>query len=180
MRVLVTYATKNGSTEEIADAIADELMAHGLDVTCRSAHDADAQKADAVVLGSAVYAGRWLRPARRFLKDEADHLRRIPFWVFSSGPFGEQAAHPTADDLRWQEPAKVMSRAEALGVREHVVFGGRLPEDPHGFIESAMVRNTPAESRDARDWGRIRAWASTIAEALGARSRTTEPMVVEP
>ena len=120
MRVLVAYATKNGSTEEIADAIADELSAHGLDVACMSAPDADSSGFDAVVLGSAVYAGRWLRPARRFLKAETDHLSRIPFWVFSSGPFGEQALHPSAADLKWQEPAKVMARAEALGVREHV------------------------------------------------------------
>lgn len=180
MRVLVTYASKNGSTEEIAEAIADELMAHGLDVTCRSAHEVDAGEADAVVLGSAVYAGRWLRPARRFLKDEADHLRRIPFWIFSSGPFGEQAEHPSADDLRWLEPPKVVSRAEALGVREHVVFGGSLPDEPQGFIENAMVRNTPAESRDSRDWERIRAWASGIAAELGADSRTAEPIVVDP
>jgi menaquinone-dependent protoporphyrinogen oxidase len=180
MRVLVAYATKNGSTEQIADLIADELMAHGLDVTCASVRDTDSRDADAVVLGSAVYAGRWLRPARRFLKDEADHLNRIPFWIFSSGPFGEQAEHPTADDLRWQEPAKVISRAQELGVREHVVFGGRLPEEPHGFIENAMVRNTPPESRDARDWERIRTWASTIAAALGAGSRKAVPIVVEP
>jgi menaquinone-dependent protoporphyrinogen oxidase len=179
VRVLVTYATKNGSTEQIADMIADELMAHGLDVSCASVRDTDSGGFDAVVLGSAVYAGRWLRPARRFLKDEADHLRGIPFWIFSSGPFGEQATHPTAEDLRWQEPANVMARAEELGVREHVVFGGRLPEEPHGFIENAMVRNTPPESRDARDWEQIRAWASSIAAALGAGSRTTVPIVVD-
>ena len=179
MRVLVTYATKNGSTQEIADAIADELMAHGLDVVCASAADSDAADFDAVVIGSGVYAGRWLRPARRFLKANAAHLHRLPFWVFSSGPFGEQAVNPSAEDLKWQEPAKVMARAEDLGVREHVVFGGRLPLEPHGFIENAMVRNTPSENRDARDWTRIRAWASGIAQSLGAPSRTTTPLVVD-
>ncbi len=91
MRVLVTSASKNGSTEEIADAIADELMAYGLDVVCRSTHDTDAADVDAVILGSAVYAGRWLRPARHFLKDQSDRHRKLPFWIFSSGPFGERA-----------------------------------------------------------------------------------------
>ncbi|NYF16904.1 menaquinone-dependent protoporphyrinogen oxidase [Microbacterium sp. AK009] len=177
MRVLVTYASKNGSTEEIAEAIADELMAYGLDVECGSAHDADASDVDAVILGSAVYADRWLRPARRFLKEESDRLRGIPFWIFSSGPFGEQATSPTDDDLRWQEPPRVLSRAEALGVREHVVFGGRLPTEPHGFIENAMVRNTPDDARDARDWSAIRTWAASIAHELGAKERIGRPIV---
>lgn len=177
MKVLVTYASKNGSTEEIAETIADELTSHGLEVICRSAYEGGAEGMDAVILGSAVYAGRWLRPARRFLKAEADRLRNVPFWLFSSGPFGEQAAHPSEEDLRWQEPQKVMSRAEELGVRGHVVFGGRLPVDPHGFIESAMVRNTPDDSRDARDWTQIRAWASAVARELGAQEQVTGPLV---
>lgn len=175
MRVLVTYASKNGSTEEIAEAIADELSSHGLEVICRSARDGDADGVDAVILGSAVYAGRWLRPARRFLKDESDRLRHLPFWLFSSGPFGEQATHPTEADLRWQEPPKVISRAQELGVRGHAVFGGRLPTDPHGFVEMAMVRNTPEENRDARDWAQIRSWASTVAHDLGAREQVSGP-----
>lgn len=177
MRVLVTYASKNGSTEEIAETIADELLAYGLDVVCRSAHDTDAADVDAVILGSAVYAGRWLRPARHFLKEQSDLLRRMPFWIFSSGPFGEQATRPTEDDLRWQEPPRVLSRAESLGVRGHVVFGGRLPTEPHGFIENAMVRNTPEDTRDARDWSAIRAWAASIARELGAQERIGRPVV---
>ncbi|WP_141933006.1 flavodoxin domain-containing protein [Microbacterium sp. SLBN-146] len=174
-KVLVAYASKNGSTEEIAEAIADELTSHGLDVTCRSARDSDAKDVDAVILGSAVYAGRWLRPARRFLKAESDRLRHLPFWIFSSGPFGDQAAHPSEEDLRWQEPHKIISRAQELGVRGHVVFGGRLPLEPHGFVEAAMVRNTPGENHDARDWAQIRAWATTVAEELGAREQVEGP-----
>lgn len=175
MRVLVTYASKNGSTEEIAEAISDELSSHGLDVTCRSAQDSDAAGADAVILGSAVYAGRWLKPARHFLKAESDRLPHLPFWIFSSGPFGEQAAHPSEEDLRWQEPRKILSRAQKLGVRGHTVFGGRLPLEPRGFIETAMVRNTPEEERDARDWTQIRSWASLVARELGAREQVEGP-----
>lgn len=177
MRVLVAYASSNGSTEEIAEAIADELTVHGLEVECRAVQEADADGFDAVVLGSAVYMGRWLRPARRFLKAQADRLARVPFWIFSSGPFGEQAAHPSPDDARWTEPPKILARAEALGARGHIVFGGRLPADPHGFVESAMVRNTPADQRDARDWAGIRAWAASIAASLGAEAVQDSPVI---
>ena len=175
MKVLVAHASKRGSTAEIAEAVAGALRQSGLEVECVPAAEVESLVGfDAVVLGSAVYMKRWRGDAKHFLRKHRDALGGMPFWVFSSGPFGEQAVNPSAEDLKWQEPAKVMARAEDLGVREHVVFGGRLPLEPHGFIENAMVRNTPSENRDARDWTRIRAWASGIAQSLGAPSRTTK------
>jgi menaquinone-dependent protoporphyrinogen oxidase len=60
----------------------------------------------------------------------------------------------------------VLDLAESAGVRGHVVFGGRLPTDPHGFVENAMVKNTPVELQDARDWTAIRAWADEVAQQL--------------
>jgi menaquinone-dependent protoporphyrinogen oxidase len=55
-----------------------------------------------------------------------------------------------------------------LGAREHVVFGGRLPVDPRGPMERAIVKNTPPEYRDLHDWDEIRAWAAGIASELRA------------
>jgi menaquinone-dependent protoporphyrinogen oxidase len=169
-RVLVVYAGKHGSTAEIACAIAEELERHQLDVDCRRAADAKTVEGyDAVVLGSAVYMKRWQPEARRFLRKHAKELARLPFWIFSSGPFGE---HP---DLAWSEPPRVVASAEQLGVRDHVVFGGRLPIEPSGFMERALVRDTPAEFADLRDWSDIRAWATGIAAALLATAPTAGP-----
>ena len=68
-RTLVTYASRMGGTEGIARAIADEMQRAGIDVDLRPAADVRSVTGyDAVVLGSAVYAGRWLRPARTLLK----------------------------------------------------------------------------------------------------------------
>jgi menaquinone-dependent protoporphyrinogen oxidase len=122
---------------------------------------------DAVVLGSAVYMKRWRADARRFLRRHAQDLAARPFWVFSSGPFGE---HP---DLAWSEPPKLVARTERLGVREHVVFGGRLAVEPSGFMERALVRDTPPEYADLRDWEEIRRWARSVAAALGAPATAT-------
>ena len=60
----------------------------------------------------------------------------------------------------------MLELAESAGVRGHIVFGGRLPTDPEGFIENSMVRNTPEEFRDSRDWDAIRRWADEVAEQL--------------
>ena len=160
-RVLVSYASKHGATAEIAQAIADELAVHGLVVDCRLAEEVhDVVGYDAVVLGSAIYMKRWRSEARQLLHHHADALRTRPFWIFSSGPFGE---HP---DPEWSEPPKTIHEAESLGVRDHRVFGGRLPTEPGNFIERAMVKNTPAEVSDLRDWDEIRAWATQIAGEL--------------
>jgi menaquinone-dependent protoporphyrinogen oxidase len=166
MNVLVAYASKRGSTEEIAHYIAEALRQAGLgadSVAASQVRDLDGY--DAVILGSAVYVKRWQGDARHFLRKHAKALAARPFWVFSSGPVGE----PRADeDPSWLEPAKSIARAEDLGARGHVVFGGRVPAEPHGFVERAMANNTPAEYHDRRDWGEIRSWAAGIAQELRA------------
>jgi menaquinone-dependent protoporphyrinogen IX oxidase len=68
MKVLVTAASKHGATGEIAQAIGDALRDQGLDATVLESEHVDAVDAyDAVVLGSAVYAGHWLKPARKLV-----------------------------------------------------------------------------------------------------------------
>jgi menaquinone-dependent protoporphyrinogen oxidase len=164
-RVLVAYASKHGSTAEIAEAITFELRRSGLDVDCLGAEEArDVDAYAAIVLGSAVYAGRWRREARHFLHQHAAQLARVPFWIFSTGPVGQPAAGRDA----WAEPRRVLAHAQELGVRDHLVFGGRVPRDPGSFVERAMLRNTPPEYADLRDWDAIREHAREIAAVVVA------------
>jgi menaquinone-dependent protoporphyrinogen oxidase len=160
-RMLVGYASKHGATAEIAEAVADQLRQVGHTVNCVPAGEAaDVDSYDAVVIGSAVYMKRWRPEARRLLKRHRKLLADRPFWVFSSGPCGEKP------DPSWAEPPRVIELAERLGVRGHIVFGGRLPLGPSNFMERAMVENCPPEKRDLRDWDAIRAWAIEIGEEL--------------
>jgi menaquinone-dependent protoporphyrinogen oxidase len=168
-KVLVAYASKRGSTAEIARSVAETLRAAGLDVDCAETGDvAGVEGYDAVVLGSAVYMKRWRGDAKRFLRRNRKALAQRPFWIFSSGPVGEPK--PDADES-WNEPRKIVAQAEQLGARGHVVFGGRVPAEPHGPIEKAMVESTPPEHRDKRDWDEIRAWAERVAADLRAGVR---------
>jgi menaquinone-dependent protoporphyrinogen oxidase len=161
--VLVAYGSKHGATAEIADAIAQELRGAGLDADCRPAGEVRGLDGyDALVLGSAVYAKRWRREARRLLARNRSAIAARPLWIFSSGPCGKDP------DAAWSEPARVVARAQALGARDHVVFGGRLPLEPANFVERSMIQQTPPEYRDLRDWEQIRAWAGGIARALRA------------
>jgi menaquinone-dependent protoporphyrinogen oxidase len=147
--VLVAYGSKHGSTAEIADAIAATLREAGVQADCVEAGEVHSLAGyDAVVLGSAVYMRRWRRAARRFLDRFAGELRERPLWVFSSGPVGDPAKINDA----WSEPPRTIARAEELGAREHVVFGGR-----------SLSKGIPESQRDLRDWEEIRAWARRIA-----------------
>ena len=161
--VLVAYASEHGSTAGLAQAIAKTLDDNGLRVTCVEASDVESlDPFDAVILGSAVYARRWRVEARRFLRRYAHELAERPFWVFSSGPIGD----PAKDNAAWEEPARTMAKAIELGARDHVVFGGSVPEHPEGMMMRSMAKNTPPEYRDRRDWDAVRAWAEGIAETL--------------
>lgn len=165
MTVLVAYASKRGSTAEIAETVAATLRRSGLDVDLEPVDRVcSLEPYDAVVLGSAVYMKRWRGDAKHFLKKHRKALRQMPFWVFSSGPVGD----PANDNPDWMEPPKLAEKIEEMGGRSHVVFGGCLPAEPRGFMEKAMVEGTPKEHHDRRDWTEIREWAGEIATELVA------------
>ncbi len=165
MNVIIVVGSKHGSTRSIAEVVGDELRNGGLDV---SIVDADAATIsldgyDAAVIGSAVYVGRWMKDARAFLQASRESLRKMPLWLFSSGPLSDAAEQP--DDL-----ADVRAFADDVHARDHRVFAGRLDRADLGFAERAAVRMVHAPYGDVRDWGEIRAWAAAIAAQLGAPS----------
>lgn len=169
-RLLVVVATRHGSTEEIAEAVARGAAdcpagrEAGLSVvTVHARQQLSPASFDAVVLGSAVYAGRWLDPARQYAALYADQLRTRPVWLFSSGPIGEPPFPP-------DEPYDAPAIADLTGAREHRVFPGRLDRARLSFGERAMVTAMRAPIGEFRDWTAITSWAAEIAASVGART----------
>jgi menaquinone-dependent protoporphyrinogen oxidase len=161
--VAVAYASKYGSTREIAERIAEVLGECGLDAHPVSAAEVDDVSCyQAVVLGSAVYMGRWLPDAWKFVGRHRARLSTMPFWLFSSGPLGDAARQPDVSAL----PLRVGRAAQRLSAREHRTFGGRVAAEPKGFVDRAVSRKIPADQCDARDWDAIEAWARGIAARL--------------
>ena len=156
MRILVTAASKYGSTAEIAAAIATRLRERGLDADVRRpAAVLDLARYDAVVLGSAVYAGRWLEPARAFAHRLSSELSDRPVWVFSSGPIGSPEPRPPG------EPFDVAELMDASGAEEHRVFAGRLEE------RAPLVLGTGDRARARRHVRRL----PRLAAIRGVRGR---------
>jgi menaquinone-dependent protoporphyrinogen oxidase len=91
MKVLVTVASRHQATRGIAEMIAEELKTSGLDVDLYDAADVpDLGAYEAVILGSAVYTGGWLPAARHLVDFQEPALRKVPVWLFSSGPIGDR------------------------------------------------------------------------------------------
>jgi len=168
MRVLVTWGSKLGGTEGIARIIGAALRDAGLDVELGAAAGIDSVRGfDAVIVGGALYANRWHRAARRFVARHLADLRRVPVWMFSSGPLDDSAARAPIPAVT--QVAVLMERVGAIG---HATFGGRLAPDVKGFPAQAMAKT---HAGDWRDPERIRAWATEIASALPS-ARPAAPM----
>jgi menaquinone-dependent protoporphyrinogen oxidase len=112
MRVLVTAATRYGASAEIAQTIAEVLGERGLEPTVLPPEQVEEVDGyDAVVLGSAVYAGHWLKPAKELVERHAGGLAGRPVWWFSSGPVGDPPK-PEEDPVNVAEEAVLLTHAE--------------------------------------------------------------------
>jgi menaquinone-dependent protoporphyrinogen oxidase len=161
MRVMVTCASKHGATEGIALAIADRLRQQGHDVVVERVVDiSDLHGIEAIVLGSAVYVGSWLKEATEFAEGNADVLSTMPVWLFSSGPLGTEIHDEE------EQPRQLPELTRALHPKGHRMFFGALAHDKLGFGERMMVKAVKAPEGDFRDWVAIAAWADEIAGDL--------------
>jgi menaquinone-dependent protoporphyrinogen oxidase len=166
MTVMVAVATRHGATREIAAEIATVLREQGLDADLVDLDSVDdVESYEAVVVGSAVYVGRWLEPARRFVARNRAALAARPTWLFSSGPVGDPPL-PDADAAVQVDELLAATRA-----RGHRLFAGRIDRSRLSFAEKAVLRVVRARDGDYRDWAAVREYAMSIAFALAARPR---------
>lgn len=167
-QVLVAYATKYGATGEIAAKIGEVLTQAGLTVDVAPADQVgDLARYEAVVLGSAVYIGRWRREAVKFLKRNEALLSQRPVWLFSSGPTGGGDPDELADG--WRFPKSLQPIADNIKPREIAVFHGAVDVGKLKPIAKWMISKVGAALEDSRDWDAISSWASNIASTLALR-----------
>lgn len=161
--VLVAYASRMGSTQEIAAAIGDQLTTRGFDVEVAAAETTpSARSFDAVILGSALYMGRWERDAVDYLKRQAPDLTDRPTWLFQSGPSG-----PPAEGKPTPTPGAVRRLCDKIGLAAPTTFGGNLDHSRATGLLARWVSNGDLAG-DFRDWDQIRAWADGVADQLVA------------
>jgi len=164
-QALVAYATKYDATAEIAEKIGEVLRQAGLPTDVLPVDDVgDLTPYQAVVLGSAVYIGKWRKEAVKFLKGNERMLAERPVWLFSSGPAGEGDPVELLDG--WRFPEEQQDIADRIQPRDIAVFHGMLDVRKLNPVEKWMIKNVKSPVGDFRDWEAITAWATAIADAL--------------
>lgn len=162
--VLVAYASKYGSTQEVAQCVADRLRLAGFDVDTASAGEVGSiSEYSAVVLGIALYFFMWRKDAHRFLNRHHKALSGLPVAVFGLGPLEDT---PEQFEGARQHLDKGLAKHDWLHPVAVAVFGGKL--EPSGL---RFPDNNPAMrgmgAVDLRDFGAIEAWADSLPDALG-------------
>jgi menaquinone-dependent protoporphyrinogen oxidase len=164
MKILITYATRTGSTGEVAEAIGKELFKAGAEVDVRRIDNVkDMSPYQAVVIGSAVRAGQWLRDARDFVEENKEQLSKLRVAYFS-----------ICLTLRDDTPE---NRAKAVGYSESVRqivkptdeahFAGKMDYHKLGFFARFIIRKIGKVPKgDFRDWELIQQWARELLPKL--------------
>jgi menaquinone-dependent protoporphyrinogen oxidase len=167
--VLLAYATRYGSTKEVAETIAATLREDGLTVELQPIQEVRSLEGySAVVLGAPLYMGRWNKDADRFLSRYREALMQRPVAIFALGPV-------STDEKEWQGARTLfdteMAKYPWLTPIALEMFGGkydpsklRLPDNLIAKLPASPLHNAPAS--DARDWTAIRTWANNLATKL--------------
>jgi menaquinone-dependent protoporphyrinogen oxidase len=158
-RVLVTYASKYGSTGGVADAIGKELCSKEVATDVLLIKNvSNISSYQAVVIGSAIYMGKWMSEAVDFVKKNKDILRQVPVAYFLACM---TLSHPTeekrAEVLAYMDPIiKAVPEIKPVGIG---TFAGALDYNNLSWLNKKILKSKGTPEGDFRDWNAIRAWA---------------------
>ena len=170
--VLVGYATRYGSTQEVAEAVATVLRDTGLEVKLERIKDVRSLEAySAVVLGAPLYIGSWPNDAKSFLAEHQAELAQRPVAVFALGPLSGDAAEMKGAR---EQLDKELAKLPSIKPVEVALFPGtfdpkklRFPDNLLTLLPASPLYKRPAS--DQRDWAAIRGWAGSLPAKLTAR-----------
>jgi menaquinone-dependent protoporphyrinogen oxidase len=157
--MLVTYATRSGTTVGVAEAIAETLRTCGVEVDVAPIGTLNnIARYDAAVIGSAIRMGRWLPKAVKYVEAHREALNRIPTAYFTvcitlqeDTPENRQIVAAYTDPVR-----------EIVKPAQEAYFAGRMDPGLLNFLEKLMVKAIKPPLGDFRDWEAIRAWAESL------------------
>lgn len=161
--ILVAYATRYGSTADVAEAIGDELRKAGNEVEVRPISELrDLSQYRAAVIGSPIYMGKWLPEPQVFIERNQQYLRTIPVAFFAVGltieegnPESLKKAEMSMDQVR------MLVKPVDIGL-----FPGRLESGHLSFTDRAIIKMIRAKTGDFRNLEAVRAWAQAVREKI--------------
>lgn len=167
-RILVAYATRYGSTREVAEAAGAVLRERGIEVEIKPVRDVAALDGyDGVVLAAPFYIGSMLKEATAFLERHRSALEAVPVALLALGPV--RASDDMAEARKQLDG--VLAKLEWLKPVAAEMFVGKY--DPaHLRLLDKLIALPPASplhglgAHDDRDWDAIRSWADALPSAM--------------
>jgi menaquinone-dependent protoporphyrinogen oxidase len=157
--ILLAYASRFGSTQEVAETIASTLSEAGLEVNLQPMQDIKSlDRYDAVVLGAAIYNAKWNADAHQFVSQHQDALTQLPVAIFTLGPLSPSDAAKRNSRRQLDNELAKYPWLKPVAVE---VFVGKLDPTKLGFFERLGTT-----ASDHRNWDAIRAWANTLPTLL--------------
>lgn len=169
-KILVTYATRSGSTAGVAETIAKTLTQSGYAVDLRPMQVVgDLSAYDAVVAGSAIQNRQWLPEAVQFLQTNRMALRQTPFAMFAvcmtlAMPNGEKYRSSVAE---WLSPLRNLVPPASEGLFAGSLDIRKIPSRSDRVKFRLSVLFGVWSQGDHRDWDAVRAWAAALPQKLG-------------
>ena len=162
-KFLVAYASKYGSTGGVADAIGKALCSKGATVDVLLMKNAvNLSSYQGVIVGSAIYMGKWLPEAVDFVKKNVEVLRQIPVAYFL---VCMTLCKPTEENrakvLAYLDPVlKAQGEIKPVAIG---AFAGALDYNNLSWLNKKILKSKGTQEGDFRDWKAIRTWAEESA-----------------
>ena len=159
IKVLVAYATKCGSTIEVAQAIGDKISKNGGLVDVKPVKEiSDISGYDAFIIGSAIRMAQWLPEATDFIKRHQSHLNKSPTAIFSVHILNlADSPESQQERLAYTKPVR-----EILTPKAEAFFAGKIDQSQLSTFERLMFKLIKSPEGDFRDWEAIGNWATEV------------------
>jgi menaquinone-dependent protoporphyrinogen oxidase len=163
-KILIAYASKSGTTREIAEAIGKTLSDKGTSVCVQPAKSVGSiDEYRAVVIGSGIRMGRWLPEAEDFVRRNQTRLSQVPTAFFTV-----HLLHLDDGDVsRAQRETYTQVVRQMLTPTTEVYFSGRLEFARLSIFDRWVSKAMKAQEQDLRDWEKIRVWSEELCPTLG-------------
>lgn len=166
-KVLIAYASKHGSTAEIAKKIEENLNHAGFECTTTPVNQVkDLSGFQAIILGTGLYMGQWQKEAVQFVKRNMAPLADQKVWIFTSGPTGEGDPMKLVNGRLY--PEGLRDTIEGIKPKEITVFHGSIALSKLNGFEKWIINKVKAAIGDFRNWQSISIWADGIANSLNS------------
>lgn len=161
-KILVAYATKAGSTAEIAQFIGKTLCENGALVDVRPVKEVHSLHGyDAAIVGSAIRMGRWLPEAVKFVETHKAALSQMPTAYFLVSLFLSEGTPEIRKTVQaYLDPVRAILEPDSIGL-----FPGKMDYSKLSWLDRQAAKMVKASEGDHCDWQAMRAWAEALQQA---------------